>query len=358
MRFINEPSPLPVEAYFSAVDAYVRQIDSLAGLVSVSLMGSIGAPGLSDIDLIVVVEDQFEDSMSGLLSTTRMDRRLFLHGPVVVPRSLADELPYLIYATNLETVWGDRILGQYEGLRKHERKALALIYLVDFIESRFLQFSSVSKILDKRAWLTRIWSVTHSCNLFESVFPGGLGAEERNCLRDVKRTREGWEERGVVSDAVFRQALHSAKRLNESLFVRTLRGMYRSAELENPVVVVNGWKKMCFSNGLMEPVYKRRVLPFGRRSFGLTRARLPAEYLAHIVGYVPGLNINWKQSPIVDRSVRAVMAKRARVVTQHFDWVAAHASRSETMGGYLGVTLNRQRGVRERLREWITRMVA
>jgi hypothetical protein len=57
MKIINQPRFLQKEAYDEELDLYLQKVDVAEGLVSVMTMGSVGAPGLSDLDLICVVDD-------------------------------------------------------------------------------------------------------------------------------------------------------------------------------------------------------------------------------------------------------------------------------------------------------------
>ncbi len=50
----NRPAPIEREEYDKAIRSYVAQVTSVPGVRSVFTMGGIKAPGLSDIDMIVV----------------------------------------------------------------------------------------------------------------------------------------------------------------------------------------------------------------------------------------------------------------------------------------------------------------
>src|SRR6056297_896623 len=99
MRVVNPPKNVPIDNYKKAVDAYLEKIKKVPGILSVYLMGGFSAPGLSDIDIIVVVDDNFSSLNSHLLDVKGIDEYLFIHGPLVFPRKLACHIQSIVYAS-------------------------------------------------------------------------------------------------------------------------------------------------------------------------------------------------------------------------------------------------------------------
>jgi len=61
----NPPQRLLLEEYDNEIDKYIDRASSVDGLLGVMSMGSVGAPGLSDIDLICVVSDDLKEGSAG-----------------------------------------------------------------------------------------------------------------------------------------------------------------------------------------------------------------------------------------------------------------------------------------------------
>ena len=167
----NRPVAVELEEYDRAIRSYIAKVTSIPGVRSAYTMGSIKAPGLSDIDMILVVNDNFESGDSHRLSTSGIDNRLFLHGPVVLPISMTPNLQYVIYATGLDRRHGEDALPAFEQLDAEVANTLRMAYAIDFLQSRQVQYERVlrSRRIDQRAWMTRLWSLTHSEALFDDA---------------------------------------------------------------------------------------------------------------------------------------------------------------------------------------------
>tara|TARA_B110000495_G_C23013431_1_gene599721 strand:- start:104 stop:1192 length:1089 start_codon:yes stop_codon:yes gene_type:complete len=206
MKIINQPRFLKKEAYDDELNRYLQKSESSEGLISILTMGSVGAPGLSDLDLICVVEEGVKSkSVSGLdIPDGAQKRGILLHGPIVIPRSLFSDLHYIFPVSNLIGCSGESLLDSINPVSEDEEKSLALAYLVDFTLSRLLQHSVVEtkKIIDKRGWLTRLWSLTHSetlCNIAGIA----LQSNWKTLLNDIRNTREDWNSGKDCDDQKF-----------------------------------------------------------------------------------------------------------------------------------------------------------
>ena len=57
LTYINHPIDIDASAYDEAIDKYVCRVKKLPGIVEVVQFGRVTAPGISDLDLLVVVDD-------------------------------------------------------------------------------------------------------------------------------------------------------------------------------------------------------------------------------------------------------------------------------------------------------------
>jgi len=279
MRVVNQPQFVSLGEYRRAVDRYLDQIKNVPGVVSVYLMGGFSAPGLSDIDVIIVVDDSFSGRRSSALNPGGVNDYLFLHGPLVFPRSLAEDVQKIVYASNLQLVSGSRTLRPFESLDGDVRNLLSGIYIIDFLESRFLQYAMVKDAIDKRAWLTRSWSILHSVDILKNIDGLAIRAEEQVLLDDIRHARAAWNSSKCVSDEAFLRAFAASKSLNTSLFIRALCTLYGNVSLESSFVTrIDGRKKMIFSDDYASPLYRSRGMSFGNKSITVFECRVPPAY--------------------------------------------------------------------------------
>lgn len=92
-EFYNHPRYEPRESYEEALKIFLERIKDVPGVVSVYESGTgVSRPGISDIDLIVVVEDDADSEIirEGI-SEAKTDEYFFFHGPEVLTREGFEE---------------------------------------------------------------------------------------------------------------------------------------------------------------------------------------------------------------------------------------------------------------------------
>jgi len=126
--------PLRHNDYSATLSNYVREISGAPGVVAVFQFGEISHPGISDLDLLVVVSDDVAPStLQKIVAATRANptsEYLFAHPPVVVPRVCAGQVAYIHSLDHLRQVWGERI--DFERPAADERPYLSLAEYIDF----------------------------------------------------------------------------------------------------------------------------------------------------------------------------------------------------------------------------------
>lgn len=139
MKFVHPPEFIPLSRYEQLLTRYVDIVSQESSVVQIFSMGSISAPGLSDIDIIVVVDD--EPKKIPLLSVSQfgMDRRLFLHDVFVVNSSLFSNFEQLLVPTNLKLLFTRRQNFASGDIDNRVSKELVLMQLVDLNRMRVRQ---------------------------------------------------------------------------------------------------------------------------------------------------------------------------------------------------------------------------
>jgi hypothetical protein len=92
IRLIDLPRPCESELYARTIDKVVSDLSARGFADSIYQVGGIGHPGISDIDLLVVVDDNAASHADPLESLTDEERYLFTHSCFLIPLSLAPEL--------------------------------------------------------------------------------------------------------------------------------------------------------------------------------------------------------------------------------------------------------------------------
>jgi hypothetical protein len=171
MQFHSYPEYINIQDYQKNIEAYsahLKNIDEVLGLFS---MGNIRVPGLSDIDLIVVVKNLV--SHTGTLSPfdLNLDRRLFVHEVFVLNLNLTNHFNYIFYPTNIKPIFvksGIRIT--FPPLHSIS-KELKIIYLIELGKMRLEQLCAISRSqqCNVRKLITRVSSIIHSLNIADEL---------------------------------------------------------------------------------------------------------------------------------------------------------------------------------------------
>lgn len=361
MRIVNQPELIDIRDYQHATQEYIRRVKKINGVKAIFTMGSVGAPGLSDIDLIIVTEHDLSLSDSSSLSNKDIDERLFLHGPIILPETMLEKLQTLVYASNLELIWGENEeLPTYQKLDSETQQALLLCYLVDFTESRMLQFADIKdrNTVDKRVWLTKVWSVTHSYKLYETAIQTLDDQNSIDQLEKIIETRAAWLSTGKVDDHLFLQSLSAAEKLNETLFVSTLKYLWGSPTLPKNEQFWSGRKEFCFSNQNSLPSYSTMNKKFiNKKLKGYYCEQLPA-YLAHLSNYDTDVKPNWVIDPKPQKALSNIMQERFSLVKAHAHWLHKHAKLSGSLSGYTGIDVSPRSAIKIFVRNQLLRILA
>ncbi len=137
---------IPLSIYEDLISTYVNKVSKVAGVKSIIQIGSFTAPGLSDIDLIVVVNDQtppkWEDISIKNIIKEKKGSEVIAHEVFVYPESLAQYIEGLFYLDRKKILFGKDIGNVFS---KKEIEKLKLIlsfeYSVHRMETLFSMLS-------------------------------------------------------------------------------------------------------------------------------------------------------------------------------------------------------------------------
>jgi len=169
--FRDQPIYHEKARYDAARDAYIERVRNLKGVVSIYQMGGVSAPGISDLDLIVVMENDVTppDAVHfGTSMMTEAQRYIFFHpGAMVTRREVFPRLGLLTYAANLEHRWGEHIAIQAQD-NPHWIDCANLIDQSTHL-LHALTKSAVSKVIYIRRMIMALSSIGHTIALARSI---------------------------------------------------------------------------------------------------------------------------------------------------------------------------------------------
>lgn len=332
MKLLNPPKQILAETYHDALEQYINKLRKIPQVRTIATMGSIGAPGLSDLDVIVVVDDDFLIQESHHLVTTGINHDIFIHGPVIIPASMAESLPYIIYATNLITHYGNDKINLISDIPSEDSHILNLAYLIDFCESRLCQCAQLEKYksLNQRQWATRLWSLTHSYQISQQV---GLEwqPESKQTIQNLHNFRQSWNDNSYFDADLFLKIFERFQSINREIFIKALTKLYTSFEDVIPIAKHQhiGEKIFHFLPAYNDCQHKYSELSLLHKKVRYYAVDASSTYQLHFQQY--GFLPMQQQVGILEP-----LKKRAEIVQQHWAWLSEHARLSHSMSGYLG----------------------
>ena len=112
MKFYNYPKIHDFKDYDSAIESYINYIKKFPEVVSVYQIGSITVPGISDIDLVVVLNDAMlcNDNYSIFSNSNQRFPELFTHDVHIIPNSQASNLFKIAPIFQINLIYGENII--------------------------------------------------------------------------------------------------------------------------------------------------------------------------------------------------------------------------------------------------------
>lgn len=188
-------------AYAEVISEYVSLLSARGGVRSVYQFGSVGVPGLSDIDLIVVLKNRLIPGRLRYLLVDQpagISRYLFVHHPLFVNQRLFEKLNYMFPLFNLSHVWGEHLSMDKVGER--HRYDLAVAHLINMLITKvpvdFYEFLINDKALSARNTIGMLNSFKHTYNLYQAI-SGDAIEEIENYVRTFEEFRATWFDRSV-----------------------------------------------------------------------------------------------------------------------------------------------------------------
>jgi len=135
------PESLPPEVYEQAAAEFVRYFSSIEGVCSIYRYGSVSYPGLSDLDFMVVLDDNYSHRPGVEYNSPPLSpqaSRAIRHQQFFMPRSLFSLYPLMMPIFEIEHVWGER---QERGQFPAEALRLAdTLFVCEDIATKFPEF--------------------------------------------------------------------------------------------------------------------------------------------------------------------------------------------------------------------------
>jgi predicted nucleotidyltransferase len=168
LKLMHLPFYRTIQEYQAALDRYLEQISRINSVKAVYQFGSIKAPGLSDIDLAVIVDEKISPEEISKLSISNLsvdDQEIFLHDPLVFTKQTSNILFEFLYVNNLIQIYGENCKLEIEDKlpSMYKRWALSLEIMPQYIY--FIHSALAQCTVDVRWAIPVLRSIKYSIEL-------------------------------------------------------------------------------------------------------------------------------------------------------------------------------------------------
>jgi hypothetical protein len=170
-KIVDRPIKYCIEDYRFASNEYLGLINPKKNKIkSVYQVGSVGVPGISDIDYILVFSDEEKDNYGKyhIINLSQKSKYLFAHNCILINERIMSKLNLWFPFFDLDKVYGKEI-----AIDKRTSKEISLIltlqYLINKVPSDFILFSTLNGKIRQRTLLALINSLRHTINLAYSL---------------------------------------------------------------------------------------------------------------------------------------------------------------------------------------------
>lgn len=188
MKFIDIPKHIRLTNYESEISRMVDRLKSFKEVKSVYQIGSVSSPGISDIDMFVIFEDDMKQDLNPI-KTGKVNRYLFTHQLYGSPLKYWSSLRQLTFFHNYNHLFGD-VLPQDDiqlnlELQSDLKQQIAFEFLIKMCYTLSIQLAY--KIIKLRAFLLEGKALLYDLN-FLGIETGKL----HDLVQKVITYRANW----------------------------------------------------------------------------------------------------------------------------------------------------------------------
>ncbi len=192
--FYNYPREYSEDDYKEVISRITHRLSKISSLESIYTWGGINDPGISDIDLLLVLKNYKEKFPLGcrtIFSLSRKSRYLIFHPYMVIGKKGFEGIAYIYPDADLNLVYGEKAKARKlpAGIKSKARVCL----LSDMILRHYPRdFSGIflSKKIDVRNTLLRLKSLAKTLKVLQSMKVSIDGS--RDYEKEVAELRHEW----------------------------------------------------------------------------------------------------------------------------------------------------------------------
>ena len=196
VEFVNWPIYYNEDKYHQSICKVVDYLSRFKEVVGVYQIGGVNDPGISDIDLIVVFDNDVNSfNHSYRVVFEKKDSYLFMHGIYGMARYVFEMKDLLIPIYDSNILLGENILVE-ESLIGEEKKALANIYALEYLMINLFNLAAqfFLRRLKVRNLLCSLKGLAYDFNILSE---GNYNKEQKAFYDRLSSLRKSWWSREI-----------------------------------------------------------------------------------------------------------------------------------------------------------------
>lgn len=133
-KILDRPVKVDEPHYQETCDKFINYFSSIPGIHSILRFGSVSAPGLSDLDLLVVFEPTYQHRFAtqyGLEPFQGITRYILLHPQISAPLEVVENVHRIFPISSISRVWGKKV--KFPTHSAKESQSICLNHLLDMM---------------------------------------------------------------------------------------------------------------------------------------------------------------------------------------------------------------------------------
>jgi hypothetical protein len=178
--------------YEDSIKDMLEKLTKQQEIVSIYQIGSVSNPGISDIDVVVVLKDKQVFHLNPLEGLSELERYLFLHPLHGVSQSDFSEAKQYALFHNWNLLWGEELIVEEDNLSEDEINCLKIQTALEYLISNYISLTVLITytICNVRALLLTMKEMLYDLQLL-GVSSGGL----YDLIKTLVEWRNNWFEK-------------------------------------------------------------------------------------------------------------------------------------------------------------------
>lgn len=188
-KYIEFPERIQLQMYHRVITEVVNTLAYNPNVVSVYQIGSVSTPGISDVDMVVVLKDNIEWKTNPLHHLKANEKYLFIHYLYGLPQSYFNDAMKFTLFHNYKLLSGEELRNTTNEISTDEKQFLKTQIALEFLLKMYINISlqETYGVIKLRSLLLHIKGLIYDLD-FLGVTSGAL----TDLIQEMMQKRETW----------------------------------------------------------------------------------------------------------------------------------------------------------------------